>query len=999
MKYRFLVVLSFSVFSSFAQDSWQNYTKIADSLELKSNFEEAITYREKAIEFAMENQRDTIPFLEILKGFSEKQKTIIANQDKEQTYLEIKTLVKELESQTDDPERLKFVYQQMYTLSKRYMRNLMDSEKYASKQLNQFYKTEKIDSLLLLKSLKTAAMASREIGDIKNSIKRFDQTEDLYKRLRATDEDFLARLYLDRAHLYSPRYLNNPKLYVKYLSKAETLLEKTDNSDPNFLIEFYINLSTVENAQGDFDSAVGYLNKGFDIYKASAKERDITREIELHAYLIDNYWLSSNEDKMLFHFNTILNLAEARKLNEIEKDLISLSHLFLAKFYRYKDSAKALKFLDEGKKYFPQNDYGFLAEDYQMEKAKILIGRQEFKEAEDVLDILNQKTRIPSFMIKNIIEQNVLLQLKLKNYDEAYVFINKGLRSFSKENDSLRIETLKPEDFTPSTVLRDTNHLIYFAEGLQKDPDGNDEIIEKLYILALMQFEATYNQDLLNEKVYSMYAKISEFFYTKASNGELEQSLTEKFITFTETIESKYLLSTFVNNRFNADKTETDNLIEEEQFIRSNITFLKKQNLRKKSDSISQLIFEENLKLEKINEQLQKNNNKIAALVQQKSPLEIVDDRTVIKYKFVNNSLFRIIFAKNEIKISSIKDQEELTKRVKQTINKFKDPSTLSDSLKSDLEYLSTSLLSNMEFTNDANSLIFIPDGILYYLPFELLIENDKYLLESKTISYASSLRLLTNTVDDQKRTQRIALFAPSYKSFAPSDDQLAVRGEPYYLEGTLKEVSSIAEIFDNSDLFIKDDASKSRFTDLAKDYSILHLSMHSFINDKDSELSSLVFSDRYSDYQLHISELYGLNLQADMAVLSACNTGVGELKTGQGLVAMNTAFMAAGVPAVLSSLWSAPDEATNQIMTNFYSFLKKGETKSQALKNAKLKYLKSTKDPNLKHPYYWAGFIVTGDVSAIASPSQTNPIYIALLVIAGLVFLLFLVKRFKSKA
>ena len=998
MKHLFLVVIGFFIFSSSAQESWQVYTKIADSLELKSNFEDAIMYREKAIEVAIENQRDTVAFLETLKGFSEKQRTIITDQGKEQNYVEIKTLVKELESQTGDPERLKFIYQQMYTLSKRYMRNLMDSEKYASNHLNQFYKLKEIDSISMLKSLKTAAMASRDIGDIKNSLKRFDQAEDLYNRLKSDDIDFLARLYLDHAHLYSPRYLNNPKLYVNYLTKAETLLAKTENSDSNFLIDFYINLSTVKNNQGDFDSAIGYLNKAFDIYKARTKERDITREIELHAYLIDNYWLSSNEDKMLLHYNSILNLAEARKLNEIEKDLISLSHLFLAKFYRYKDSTKALKFLDKGEKYFPKNDYGFLAEDYQMEKAKILIGREEYEAAKDILNILNQKTRIPSFMIKNIVEQNVLLQLKLENYDEAYHFINKGIQSFSKENDSLKIQTLNPEDFTPSTVLRDTNHLIYFADGLQKTPDGNPEIIKKLYILALMQFEATYDQDLLNEKVYSMYAKISEFFYTKASNDELEQPLINKFIAFTEAIESKYLLSTFVNNRFNADKTETDNLIEEEQFIRANITFLKKQNLRKKSDSISQLIFEENLKLEKINEQLQKYNTKIAVLLEQKSPLEIVGDRTVIKYKFANNSLFRIIFAHNEIKISSIKDQEELTKRVKQTINKLKDPSTLSDGLKSELEDLSTILLSNTEFVNDTNSVIFIPDGILYYLPFELLIKNDKYLLESKSISYASSIRLLTNTIESHNRKQRIALFAPSYKSFAPSDEQLAVRGEPYYLEGTLKEVNSIAEIFDNSDLFIKDDASKSRFTELAKDYSILHLSMHSFINDKDSELSSLVFSDRYSDYQLHISELYGLNLQADMAVLSACNTGVGELKTGQGLVAMNTAFMAAGVPAVLSSLWSAPDEATNQIMINFYSFLKKGQTKSLALKNAKLKYLKSTKDPNLKHPYYWAGFIVTGDVSAIASPSQSNTIYVALLVIAGLFVLLFLGKRFRSK-
>ena len=102
---------------------------------------------------------------------------------------------------------------------------------------------------------------------------------------------------------------------------------------------------------------------------------------------------------MLLHYNSILNLAEARKLNEIEKDLISLSHLFLAKFYRYKDSTKALKFLDKGEKYFPKNDYGFLAEDYQMEKAKILIGREEYEAAKEVLNILNQKTIVESKIV------------------------------------------------------------------------------------------------------------------------------------------------------------------------------------------------------------------------------------------------------------------------------------------------------------------------------------------------------------------------------------------------------------------------------------------------------------------------------------------------------------------------------------------------------------------------------------------------------------------------
>ncbi len=217
----------------------------------------------------------------------------------------------------------------------------------------------------------------------------------------------------------------------------------------------------------------------------------------------------------------------------------------------------------------------------------------------------------------------------------------------------------------------------------------------------------------------------------------------------------------------------------------------------------------------------------------------------------------------------------------------------------------------------------------------------------------------------------------------------MAVRGEPYNLKGTLKEVESISKLFADSDLYINESASKASFKNMSNNYSILHLSMHSFINDQDSELSSLVFSDSDLDYELYISELYGLNLNADMAVLSACNTGVGQLKTGKGIVSMTTAFTAAGVPSVLSSLWSAPDAATEKIMTSFYDHLKKGETKNKALKNAKLDYLKNTDDPNLKHPYYWAGFVLTGDTSVIVTATNYWWYISVVLVLVGLLFLI----------
>jgi len=111
--------------------------------------------------------------------------------------------------------------------------------------------------------------------------------------------------------------------------------------------------------------------------------------------------------------------------------------------------------------------------------------------------------------------------------------------------------------------------------------------------------------------------------------------------------------------------------------------------------------------------------------------------------------------------------------------------------------------------------------------------------------------------------------------------------------------------------------------------------------------------------------------------VLSACNTGVGEFKTGKGIVSMNTAFTAAGVPSVLSSLWSAPDDATKEIMVSFYKHLKDGNDKAEALQKAKQDFLSANENMSLDHPYYWAGFVMSGDISPIVDKKNNTIWYV----------------------
>jgi len=139
---------------------------------------------------------------------------------------------------------------------------------------------------------------------------------------------------------------------------------------------------------------------------------------------------------------------------------------------------------------------------------------------------------------------------------------------------------------------------------------------------------------------------------------------------------------------------------------------------------------------------------------------------------------------------------------------------------------------------------------------------------------------------------------------------------------------------------------------------------MHAELNNVNAEFSNLNFSSNEESEKLFVSELYGVSINADLAVLSACNTGVGNYKKGEGLMNISRAFTYSGVPSLVASQWRVPDNTTAGIMVSFYTNLKNGMAKNEALQQAKLSYLDTTDDELLKHPYYWAGFVVSGNIS-----------------------------------
>ena len=208
-------------------------------------------------------------------------------------------------------------------------------------------------------------------------------------------------------------------------------------------------------------------------------------------------------------------------------------------------------------------------------------------------------------------------------------------------------------------------------------------------------------------------------------------------------------------------------------------------------------------------------------------------------------------------------------------------------------------------------------------------------------------------------------------------------------LQGTLEEITGIQKITGGRAVSGYE-ASEHLFKQLAPACRILHMAMHAFIDDADPLYSKLVFSDNMEggeDGFLNAYEIYNLDLRASMVVLSACQTGAGIVRMGEGIMSLARAFYYSGVPDVVMSLWAVSDTSGRKLMVDFYDKLSHGLDKGKAMQKAKIRYMESA-EPLRQQPYYWAGYIVTGDPSPVFMPQRKwlfiiGVVLLALLVVA----------------
>lgn len=358
------------------------------------------------------------------------------------------------------------------------------------------------------------------------------------------------------------------------------------------------------------------------------------------------------------------------------------------------------------------------------------------------------------------------------------------------------------------------------------------------------------------------------------------------------------------------------------------------------------------------------------------------DKFNLVCFFFGKNAIYQFIVNAEENKFIKIELSESLQNDILSFIRFFDAPNNINNNVEGFVKKaFSVYQNLNLDKVSESKKLMLIPDGILNFIPFEALLSNEvsgfnystmPFLVKKHQIVYSTNITSLIRNSSKNKYDKVLGFFPV----FENTNNELRY---------SLEEEKSIKKIT-KATTFLHQKATKQNFINQINDFNVLHLSTHA--------IGVNPYVDFY-DGKLTLNELYGLDLQTNLAVLSACETGVGNLTKGEGALSVARGFQYAGVKNVVFSLWEINDKSTSIVMDFFYRSLWKTKSVNYANQQAKIDYLEDERIENSKKsPYYWGAFVYYGTFEEITK--STNCILMSLLGVVLLFFIYKLVNRNK---
>lgn len=358
----------------------------------------------------------------------------------------------------------------------------------------------------------------------------------------------------------------------------------------------------------------------------------------------------------------------------------------------------------------------------------------------------------------------------------------------------------------------------------------------------------------------------------------------------------------------------------------------------------------------------------------------ITSDKNVIQYILDESKGFGLVNTISDTIFFEVNNIAELQEEIKQLLDKSSNILTTQDAFdqyKKLANSISVKIFPDGYILSEKGKQIkVIPDNTLQLISFESLMLGDRYLINDVEFNYAYSITHLLENSQRNRSTRK------DFISFAPITFNY---GDLPALPNSENEAMTLKKIT-NGEVMLKTDASKNQFIAKSQDYKVLHLSTHADIG---NEIDPWI---AFADDKVSLRELHTIDNQAEMVVLSACNTSLGTLKSGEGILSLARGFSNAGANSVVSSLWPTNDLSNMELMKDFYQGLEDGLTKSSALREAKLKYLTSHSGTE-RSPYYWASLTLTGNNDELSfSESSGTMIFVYFIIFLTLIAALSLV-------
>lgn len=794
------------------------------------------------------------------------------------------------------------------------------------------------------------------IPDYTNSLLKFRELA----KISNPDEIRLGNAYREMGDIYEES--GDFQTALEYYANSERVLKK--NHENYRLLTTYMNISSTYVNLDDSD----YFDDFTKNYKKIEQlKKEITISTTDQAKLLLNqgimHTITSKYDKANKFYT------EALKLAEKDADSVQIFKILNAFGILHKKQHK----FDE-------------AEALHQKSVQYIKGNNNYVSSayNNLADLFLQKNDYNNALIHYQKALNTLLLIEDSNYTELPDFktievspYKKGILIFLIDKTNAWLE------FYDNTTNKE--HLVHAEKTMA--------LVDKLIDLLYFESRGELSKLFWRKKGAEIYVKAVKICY------ELDKP--EKAFYYMEKNKGLLLLENITNIKAKQHGGIPTKIINKEYDMLSHIKNLeydlayenKDQNSTIKSkDSLQVLILNLKTNYEKFVDSLEtdypdyysfKKKLNIIALETKRDNMN--KDEAVIEYIIGNDEGYVIYISPQEIIFRKISEINTLNKDINSYYKLISKPFiTKVDKLT--YEELSNKLVHSILPFNNLNAKLagkqinIISDRTLQHIPFETLLLNidneKKHLIELSEIYYNYSLSLQNqlNTLQNNTEREMVEFSIEEFKN--------------QYLP-TLSGHKTTEETLDfNSSIFENSKATKDVFLNQYIKNNIVYVSTHGGVDNGQPWLG-------FYDEKLTLDELYFTQSQKDMVILSACKTSVGDYVEGESVYSLSRGFINSGAKSIVATLWNVNEQSSNIILSDFNKNLNLGQTKSEALKNAKINYLNIHKNSSQSSPFYWSSIVLTGNNDALI---KKNNYALYILSISGLLVLLSLFYFFNKK-